>query len=335
MEKTDKLSKLNQPDGILYIGEKELRLLLLSILNGIVLSALAFASYASSSGTAFSVANGHLLTNHHVIEGCESIELVSGDGKWPVTVIDSIAQIDLALLRVYGLRGPVAKFRKPGSIKLGESIYVFGFPLTGALSTTGNFTSGTVSSLRGFKDAAGEIQITAPIQPGNSGGPVMDTSGYIVGVVSSKLDAMKVARTIGDVPQNVNFAISLDVVADFLEKNKLAIQEHDKSEAIAPEDIAAAGQGFTYRVQCTAKQSSTKSPPPKPPLTQAGPLNAQRLIQRQHGITVLVATSLMKVTFMSACTKTVAETALEPTQHQRVSSLLVRLSMALSPDKAR
>lgn len=146
--------------------------------------------HAQSSGTAFVASSGLLVTNHHVIEGCSAIEVVAADGRRPATVVDSVRQIDLALLRVYGLRGGVAALRAQREVRLGEASTVFGFPLAGSLSSAGNFTTGVVSSLRGLRDAAGEIQITAPVQPGNSGGPVLDRSGLVIGVVQSKLDAL-------------------------------------------------------------------------------------------------------------------------------------------------
>jgi hypothetical protein len=134
------------------------------------------------------------VTNHHVIDGCGAIEVVAADGRRPATVVDAVEQIDLALLRVYGLRGGVASLRTKSATLLGESATVFGFPLGGALSSTGNFTTGVVSSLRGLRDAAGEIQITAPVQPGNSGGPVLDRAGSVIGVVQGKLDKSLMAQ---------------------------------------------------------------------------------------------------------------------------------------------
>lgn len=168
----------------------------LRLLAVIAVMAASGVAYAQYSGTAFVVAPGLLVTNHHVIDGCGAIEVVAADGRRPATVVDSVEQIDLALLRVYGLRGGVASLRTKSATLLGESATVFGFPLGGALSSTGNFTTGVVSSLRGLRDAAGEIQITAPVQPGNSGGPVLDRSGAVIGVVQSKLDALKAVRVL-------------------------------------------------------------------------------------------------------------------------------------------
>ena len=121
------------------------------------------------------------MTNKHVVEGCASVEVLASDGRRTGAVVDADPLIDLALIRVTGLKGATARLRSPRSVRLGEAVMVFGFPLSGSLTSGGNFTSGLVSGLRGLRDAAGEIQITAPVQPGNSGGPVMDATGLVVG----------------------------------------------------------------------------------------------------------------------------------------------------------
>lgn len=228
--------------------------------------ALAIAYFAPAvaaqvSGTAFAIAPGLLVTNQHVVAGCRSIEAVVADGRRTGSIVDADSQIDLALLRVSGIKGATARLRRGGSIRLGESVFVFGFPLVGALSSSGNFTSGLVSALRGLKDAPGELQITAPVQPGNSGGPLIDSSGLVIGVVQAKLDAIRTAIAIGDIPQNVNFAISRDVLVKFLAKNKVSFAEGAVSKPLDTERLAELAQSFTYRVVCNP-QSATKRPAP-------------------------------------------------------------------------
>jgi hypothetical protein len=215
----------------------------------------------TSSGTGFAVAPGLLITNNHVIAGCGSIEIISADGRRTGTVVDADDQIDLALLRAAGIKGATARLRNPRNVRLGEPVMVFGFPLVGALTSSGNFTSGLVSGLRGLRDAAGEIQITAPVQPGNSGGPVLDASGLVVGVVQAKLDALRSALTTGDIPQNVNFAISLEVLADFLTKNNVSFRNGAPSTLLDTARIAALAQSFTHRVECRRRsQRATFTP---------------------------------------------------------------------------
>jgi S1-C subfamily serine protease len=107
--------------------------------------------------------------------------------------------IDLALLQAPSVKpGVVATFRQTDAI-IGEPIVVFGFPLTGVLSTSGNLTTGTVSATSGMRDNSRNLQITAPVQPGNSGGPLLDQSGNVIGVVVAKLDAAKAASITGDI----------------------------------------------------------------------------------------------------------------------------------------
>jgi len=244
-------------------------LLNLRLLAAITVMAASGVAYAQSSGTAFVVAPGLLVTNHHVIDGCGAIEVIASDGRRPATVVDSVKQIDLALLRVYGLRGGVAALRTKSATQLGEPATVFGFPLGGALSSTGNFTTGVVSSLRGLRDAAGEIQITAPVQPGNSGGPVLDRAGSVIGVVQGKLDALKAVRATGDIPQNVNFAVSLDVLADFLEKNKVPFKSTARQPALETTQVAEMAQSFTYKISCTAVSRTANSTRPQNPSAAA------------------------------------------------------------------
>jgi S1-C subfamily serine protease len=102
-------------------------------------------------------------------------------------------------------------------VGLGEEIVVIGFPLRGLLSSPPTVTTGIVSSLAGIQDHRTQMQISAPIQPGNSGGPVLGRSGNIVGIVDSKLDAIKTVKITGDIPQNVNFGVQSAIVTSLLD----------------------------------------------------------------------------------------------------------------------
>jgi S1-C subfamily serine protease len=133
---------------------------------------------------------------------------------------------------------------------LAESVVVAGFPLTGILASGLSATTGTVSALAGPRDDRRIIQITAPVQPGNSGGPVLDGSGNLVGVVVAKLDAVGVALLTGDVPQNVNFAISLGTLQAFLDANGVDYQTRPSTEAKTNPEIAEVARASTFQVLC-------------------------------------------------------------------------------------
>ena len=113
-----------------------------------------------------------------------------------------------------------------------------------------NMTSGSVSSASGLGGDARYLQITAPVQKGNSGGPLLDSSGAVVGIVVSKLDAMAVARATGDIPQNVNFAIKSAIARKFLSRNSIEFHETAESDSKGRVEIAVEAQRHTVLVEC-------------------------------------------------------------------------------------
>lgn len=199
-------------------------------------------------GSAFFVSDaGHIMTNSHVAKSCGSLATASGT---PLKLILSDDKIDLALLQATGTTPPgVATFRLEDAA-LGESIIVFGFPLAGLLSTAGNVTTGTVSATSGIRDNPRNLQISAPVQPGNSGGPLLDQSGNVVGMVVAKLDAIRAANITGDIPQNVNFAIKGREIVAFLNRAKLSPAISKGSTRRTTEAVAASAASFSLRIIC-------------------------------------------------------------------------------------
>ena len=117
-------------------------------------------------------------------------------------------------------------------IRPAEPVLVFGYPVAQALSSAGNTTLGNVTALSGLRDDSRYIQISAAVQPGNSGGPAIDEAGRLMGVVVSKLNAVAFARLTGDIPQNVNFAIKVSTLVNFLEAHNI---RYEPAEAAATE----------------------------------------------------------------------------------------------------
>ncbi|MGQ0751881.1 MAG: trypsin-like peptidase domain-containing protein [Betaproteobacteria bacterium] len=109
---------------------------------------------------------------------------------------------------------------------------------------------GHVAATAGIRGNPGQMHISVPIQRGHSGGPVFDQAGNVIGVVVSKLDALKVAQRMGDLPQNINFAIRGDVVRSFLEAHGASFTASDASARLENTDIAARGAAVTVRVRC-------------------------------------------------------------------------------------
>jgi S1-C subfamily serine protease len=201
------------------------------------------------SGTGFVVASdGYVITNAHVVPGCSSITVrISGSASYAATVVDRDPRIDLALLRAETTFSDVASFRDGPGIAQGDDIVAFGFPLAGLLSDQGNLTTGTVSALSGINNDAQLIQISAPIQHGNSGGPVIDTSGNVVGVIVSKIDH---AQGPDDVAQNVNFAIGEEAARRFLASNGLTYQSSQSIDLLKRADLVARIKAVTVQIVC-------------------------------------------------------------------------------------
>jgi formylglycine-generating enzyme required for sulfatase activity len=205
-----------------------------------------------------------VVTNHHVVAGCSSLSIVlPGQERRTARLIAEDREADLALVYALGLPGSVAPLRSTPA-RLGEQVYAFGFPLAGALSSSGNFTSGLVSALRGLGDRAGQLQFSAPIQPGNSGGALLDRSGLVIGVVQSKLDTVRAARVTGDIAQNVNFAVSGEVLARFLSKHQAGVPQRQPGGALDTTVIAEQAQGFSFRITCDASARSAAQQAPQP-----------------------------------------------------------------------
>ncbi len=197
-------------------------------------------------GTGFLVSGeGDFLTNNHVVEGCTTVSI---DGL-PATIIATDDAFDLALLRVSPAPSaePAQFAEKPA--RLNSDVTVIGFPLPDLLGGL-NVTRGSVTSLKGIAGDGVRMQISAPVQPGNSGGPVVNAAGQVVGVVVSKLDAQMVADATGDIPQNINFAIRAEIAKLFLYQNGVEPVEVEETDALAPEDLAEAAKGFTRLITC-------------------------------------------------------------------------------------
>jgi S1-C subfamily serine protease len=101
----------------------------------------------------------------------------------------------------------------------GDPIVAIGFPFHGLLTSDFTVTTGIISSLAGLFNDTRFLQISAPVQPGNSGGPLLDNNGNTVGVVAEKLNALRVAKATGDIPENINFAIKTGALRDFLDNS--------------------------------------------------------------------------------------------------------------------
>jgi TPR repeat protein len=211
----------------------------------------AYPQTQHSSGSGFFVSSeGYLVTNRHVINGCGKVTVMASGTHFNVDVLSVDKSNDLALLKVGGGQREPAALRSARRAALGERVTVAGFPLSGLLSDDLNVTSGSISALAGIGNNPRVIQITAPVQPGNSGGPLLDKSGHVIGVVVSKLNATKVYKLTGDLPQNINFAVKGALLRSFLDIHGVDYPAGDTKVALSGEDVAAKARQFVVSVRC-------------------------------------------------------------------------------------
>jgi S1-C subfamily serine protease len=211
------------------------------------------AGHASASGTGFMVGEGRLLTNNHVVEGCARMSARNAAGRLVAArVVATDVRRDLALVSVARDLGPALIFRDAPAVRRGESVVTYGFPLSGVLSSGPTLTTGDVSALAGLRDNPLHLQISAPVQPGNSGGPLFDAQGHVVGVVVSKLNAARIAQmTGGDIPQNVNFAIKGPEAMAFLAtQNAPALRAASTGTEMRPAEIGDLANPSVMFMQC-------------------------------------------------------------------------------------
>lgn len=211
----------------------------------------------SVSGSGFVVSkNAHIVTNNHVVTDCVGDIHGNLAGQAPVKlrVVSADEENDLALLQgtkkfkekdIAAIRG--------SAVNSGDQVVAIGYPLHGLLTSDLTVTTGIISSLAGVHNDTRFLQISAPVQPGNSGGPLHDSSGNIVGVVTAGLDALRMAKATGDIPQNVNFAIKTGALRDFLDNSAVPYRTADAGSEIKTADIASAARTYTMLISCSVQ----------------------------------------------------------------------------------
>lgn len=206
----------------------------------------AAANPAVGYGTGFLVtATGDVLTNRHVVADCSKLSI---DGQ-PAVLLAEDQTFDLALLPAASLTGGTPARFAQDPARLNSDVTVAGYPLPDLLGGL-NITRGSVTSLKGIGGNGINMRISAPVQPGNSGVPVINAAGQVVGVVVAKLDAARVADLYDEIPQNVNLAIWGEIAKLFLAQNGVDPVIVPAGAALGPEDLADEAQAYTRLITC-------------------------------------------------------------------------------------
>lgn len=171
-----------------------------------------------SSGSGFYIAPTTLVTAAHVIEGCSAVALADGT---PLEIMAADATLDVAVLGGATDAGVWLKLSALEVAKLGEAVTALGYPYYTSLDQGLTVTTGNVAALRGTDGEQNRLMITTPVQPGNSGGPLLNKKGAVIGVVVSRIDDLAVLEETGSLPQNMNFAVPSGPLLTFLAQNRI------------------------------------------------------------------------------------------------------------------
>jgi len=178
---------------------------------------------------------------------------------------------DLAVVRSNLLLSSVVLFRD-GPVRPGDEVVALGYPLSGLLATAANLTTGNVSALAGLRDDSRYLQISAPVQPGNSGGPLLDMSGHLIGIVTARLDDLNTMRSTGAIPQNVNFALKTDVARTFLDSQGIGYQTARSEQKLSAADVGEIARPSTVKIECSGPNDDARTAPPPPPPASPPPV---------------------------------------------------------------
>jgi S1-C subfamily serine protease len=203
------------------------------------------------SGSGFYINNkGYALTNNHVVDICKQMVAVVDGREILFRVLNTDKTNDVAIIKTDQRSPNFIKINEDGA-KLGEDIIAVGYPLSGRLSDSVKITRGIVSALSGMNNNSGQIQIDAALQPGNSGGPVINESGELIGIASAGLNKLLMAKEAKYIPENVNFAVSSSIVTNILKNKKVSYSTPSFfSGSYSNTELATLGDKVTLQLFC-------------------------------------------------------------------------------------
>ncbi len=214
-------------------------------------------AFPVASGSGFAVSSvGHVVTNNHVVDGCSSVVIHDNGKTIKSTILYRDRINDLALLKGDFTPSKVFSISRRNP-EIMQEVYVSGYPFGTRISSTVKVTKGIVSSLTGIENNVSNMQIDAALQPGNSGGPIFDKKGNVIGVAVAKLDLKKVVADWGVVPENTNFGIKSNVVVNMLESNNINVQEAS-GKSIANTELGEIMSNATYYLSCWMTMAQAK-----------------------------------------------------------------------------
>ena len=209
---------------------------------------------AKPTGTGFIVSgDGHIVTNEHVVRNCKGLRIRRLDESvGTATLVAQSADEDLALLKADFRSEVVAPFRPGRDLGRGETVVVFGCPLSGVLASSNNVASGRVTALVGTDNDERFLQVSTQVEPGNSGGPLLDMNSRVVGIITASTDLLSSNQaTSGASPQKVSAATKGTAATAFLQRQGVGVSLIGGApRTLSPAEVGDRAKRFTVRIEC-------------------------------------------------------------------------------------
>lgn len=187
------------------------------------------------TGTGFAIStDGFIVSAYHIIEDATIASVhLSQDSSVFAKVVRSDPMNDLAVLKIEKPTPNFLQVAPMRSAKTGDRVFTMGFPVSSLLGQEPKYTEGVISALSGVHGAASLLQITVPIQPGNSGGPLVNERGEVVGIITSTAAISRFIKESGTLPQNVNWAVKADYLRLMIDLPEAQQTDLDREQLIA------------------------------------------------------------------------------------------------------
>ncbi len=214
---------------------------------------------AQWSGTGYAISSNYIVTNEHVIDGAKTIKIKGINGNFSTSysaeVVSRDKKNDLAILKIndsrFGSITAIPYAIKTQQLEVGDEVYVLGYPLTQALGDEIKLTNGIISSRTGYQNDISTYQISAPVQPGNSGGPMFDSKGNVVGIINAGVPGA----------ENVGYAIKTSYLKNLIESAELhiALPSNNTISSLSLSEKVKRVKKYVYFIECSSGGIMTSS----------------------------------------------------------------------------